>query len=94
MRKVCIVTNYNYDKYLPFCLDSLLRQSVKFDNIYVVDDGSNDGSRSIILEYAETFHEIIPLFKENAGQLSCFNFVSDFHQLQGDFNIGVNSLTF
>lgn len=78
MRKVCVVTNYNYYKYLPFCLDSLISQSVKFDNIYVVDDGSNDGSRSIISEYAETFHEIIPLFKENAGQLSCFNFVSDY----------------
>ena len=75
MRKVCLVTNYNYDKYLPFCLDSLLRQSVKFDVIYVVDDGSTDSSRSIISEYAESFPEIVPLLKDNAGQLSCFNFV-------------------
>ena len=78
MRKVCFVTNYNYDKYLPFCLDSLLRQSVKFDVIYVVDDGSTDSSRSIISEYAESFREIVPLLKDNAGQLSCFNFVSDY----------------
>ena len=75
MRKVCLVNNYNYDKYLPFCLDSLLRQSVKFDVIYVVDDGSTDSSRSIISEYAESFPEIVPLLKDNAGQLSCFNFV-------------------
>jgi glycosyltransferase involved in cell wall biosynthesis len=78
MRKVCFVTNYNYDKYLPFCLDSLLNQSVKFDVIYVVDDGSTDRSRSIINEYAESFREIVPLFKDNGGQLSCFNFVSDY----------------
>ena len=78
MRKVCVVTNYNYDKYLPFCLDSLLRQSVKFDNIYVVDDGSTDNSRSIISEYAESFPEIVPLFKDNAGQLSCFNFACEY----------------
>jgi glycosyltransferase involved in cell wall biosynthesis len=75
MRKVCLVTNCNYDKYLPFCLDSLVRQSVKFDVIYVVDDGSTDRSRSIIAEYAESFPEIVPLLKDNAGQLSCFNFV-------------------
>ena len=78
MRKVCVVNNYNYEKYLSFCLDSLINQSVRFDVIYVVDDGSNDGSRSIILGYAESFHEIIPLFKENAGQLSCFNFVTEY----------------
>ena len=78
MRKVCFVNNYNYDKYLPFCLDSLVRQSVKFDVIYVVDDGSTDRSRSIITEYAKSFLEIVPLFKDNAGQLSCFNVVSDY----------------
>ena len=64
MRKVCLVNNCNYDKYLPFCLDSLVRQSVKFDVIYVVDDGSTDRSRSIIVEYAESFPEIVPLFKD------------------------------
>jgi len=84
MRKVCLVTNYNYDKYLPFCLDSLVRQSVKFDVIYVVDDGSTDRSRSIIAEYAESFPEIVPLLKDNAGQLSCFNFVCEYIN-EGDF---------
>ncbi len=78
MRKVCLVNNYNYDKYLPFCLDSLVRQSVKFDVIYVVDDGSTDRSRSIIAEYAESFPEIVPFLKDNAGQLSCFNFVCEY----------------
>jgi glycosyltransferase involved in cell wall biosynthesis len=78
MRKVCFVNNYNYDKYLPFCLDSLIRQSVKFDVIYIVDDGSTNRSRSIIRKYAESFPEIIPLFKDNAGQLSCFNFVYEY----------------
>ena len=78
MRKVCLVTNYNYDKYLPFCLDSLIRQSVKFDVIYVIDDGSTDRSRSIIAEYAESCREIIPLLKDNAGQLSCFNFACEY----------------
>ena len=78
MRKVCFVNNYNYDRYLSFCLDSLVRQSVKFDVIYVVDDGSTDNSRSIIVEYANSFPEIIPLLKDNAGQLSCFNFLCEY----------------
>ena len=78
MRKVCVVTNYNYDKYLPFCLNSLVKQSVRFDVIYVVDDGSTDKSKSIIQEYAKSFQEIVPLFKDNAGQLSCFNFAREY----------------
>jgi glycosyltransferase involved in cell wall biosynthesis len=78
MRKVCIVNNYNYDKYLLFCLDSVVNQSVQFDVIYVVDDGSTDESRAIIAKYAKKFQEVIPLFKENEGQLSCFNFVYDY----------------
>ncbi len=78
MRKVCVVTNYNYDRYLSFCLDSLLKQSIKFDIIYLVDDGSTDRSRSIIAEYAKSFRNIIPLFKDNGGQLSCFNFVCEY----------------
>ena len=78
MRKVCVVTNYNYEKYLAFCLDSLIKQSVKFDVIYIVDDGSTDSSISIIEEYAKSFQEIIALFKDNAGQLSCFNFVNNY----------------
>jgi glycosyltransferase involved in cell wall biosynthesis len=78
MRKVCVVNNYNYDKYLPFCLDSLVRQSVKFDVIYIVDDGSTDRSRSIIAEYAKSYPEIIPILKDNAGQLSSFNFIYEY----------------
>jgi len=78
MRKVCFVNNYNYDRYLPFCLDSIVRQSVKFDVIYVVDDGSTDRSRSIIAEYAESYPEIEPILKDNEGQLSCFNLVCEY----------------
>ena len=78
MRRVCVVTNYNYDSYLPLCLDSLINQSVRFEDIYVIDDGSTDRSSSVIFNYAKSFPKIIPLLKENAGQLSCFNFVTDY----------------
>jgi glycosyltransferase involved in cell wall biosynthesis len=40
MRAVCIVNNYNYERYLTTCLDSALRQSRPFDLILVVDVGS------------------------------------------------------
>jgi glycosyltransferase involved in cell wall biosynthesis len=78
MRRVCVVTNYNYDSYLPLCLDSLINQSVRFEEIYVIDDGSTDRSSSVISDYAKSFPEVIPLLKVNAGQLSCFNFVTDY----------------
>ena len=59
MRRVCVVTNYNYDSYLPLCLDSLINQSVRFEDIYVIDDGSTDRSSSVIFNYAKSFPKII-----------------------------------
>lgn len=72
-RLVCIVNNYNYDKYLRVCLDSALTQTIPFERVIVVDDGSQDNSRAIIESYANTHPNLLPIFKQNAGQLSCFN---------------------
>ncbi len=47
----CIVVNYNNGKYLRTCLDSLVNQSKKIDEIIVADDCSTDNSRKILNEY-------------------------------------------
>ena len=70
---ICLINNYNYSNYLAYSLDSALKQSVPFDRIIVVDDGSTDKSREIILNYEEYHKKIISVFKENGGQLSTFN---------------------
>jgi glycosyltransferase involved in cell wall biosynthesis len=72
-RRVCIVTNFNYSAFVAECLESILSQTLAFDRIVVVDDGSTDGSREIIVSFARAHSNIQPIFKANGGQLSCFN---------------------
>lgn len=78
MRKVCLVNNYNYGRFVDSCLHSAVSQTVRFDAVYVVDDGSTDNSRVIIERYINDFPEITPIFKNNGGQLSCLNVAVDY----------------
>lgn len=74
-----IVTNYNYARYLPIAIDSVLEQDVDVDLI-VVDDGSTDESRSIIAAYGERVRPI--LLETNVGQGGGFN--AGYAAAQGD----------
>lgn len=65
-----IINNHNYGRFLKEAIDSALRQSYRSIEVIVVDDGSVDNSREIILTYGE---QINPIFKENGGQSSAFN---------------------
>ncbi len=72
-----IVPVYNTSKYLPECLDSLVRQSIGLDSIQVVvvDDGSTDGSGEIVGTYAERYPDnFVCLSQANAGQGAARNF--------------------
>lgn len=73
MNTKVIINNYNYAKFLPECLESVLHQTHPFDQVIVVDDGSTDDSRAIIESYCNKHPVILPIFKPNGGQLSCFN---------------------
>lgn len=77
MRKVCVVTNYNYASFLDQCLRSVISQSKALDCIIVVDDGSTDSSAEIIDAISSKYPAICKVNKENGGQLSCFNAVAD-----------------
>lgn len=48
-----IVPNYNHARFLPRCLDALLRQSGPVCEILVVDDASTDDSRAVLADFAE-----------------------------------------
>ena len=73
MTTTCLVSNYNYSAYVAEAVDSALRQSVPFDQIIVVDDGSTDDSVQLLTERYGN-HPIVQIIcKENEGQLSCFN---------------------
>ncbi len=59
-----ILPNLNDARYLPQALDSLLGQSPPPDELVVVDDGSSDGSREIIAQYARRHKLIRPVYRE------------------------------
>ena len=62
-----IVPVYNVEKYLPKCLDSLVRQTLNELEIIVVDDGSKDGSGRIADQYAENHKNMVVVHKPNEG---------------------------
>lgn len=48
-----VIPTYNYGKFLPRALDSVLAQSLAPAEIIVVDDGSTDDTRNILACYSE-----------------------------------------
>ncbi|MFQ3615818.1 MAG: glycosyltransferase [Cyanobacteriota bacterium] len=65
-----IINNYNYGRFLRQAIDSSLKQTYSDIEVIVVDDGSQDSSREIILSYGD---RIIPVLKPNGGQASAIN---------------------
>ena len=62
-----IIAVYNADKYLPRCLDSVVKQTYTNLEIILVDDSSTDTSRKICDTYAAHDRRIIEKKKKNAG---------------------------
>ena len=62
-----IIAVYNADKYLPRCLDSVVKQTYTNLEIILVDDGSTDTSRKICDTYAALDKRIQVLHQPNRG---------------------------
>ena len=62
-----IIPVYNSEKYIGECLESLLAQTLSEFEIICVDDGSTDGSASVLKSFAEKDARIRVLTQENAG---------------------------
>jgi glycosyltransferase involved in cell wall biosynthesis len=77
-----IITNHNYQRFLPNAVASALTQTYLHVEVIVVDDGSTDDSRDIILSYGD---RVIPVFQENRGQAAAFN--AGFERCRGDIII-------
>ena len=63
-----IIPIYNVEKYLRQCLDSLVNQTLADIEIICINDGSTDGSLSILEEYASKDERIKVISQENQGQ--------------------------
>ena len=70
MKLSVIVPVYNVEKYLPRCLDSLLRQGMEAGEweVICVNDGSPDNSGAILAEYEQKHPDIFKVItQENQG---------------------------
>jgi len=65
-----IVPTYNYARFLPRALDSVLAQTWRDYEIIVVDDGSTDDTPEVAKAYGERIHY---LRKENGGAATARN---------------------
>ena len=69
MKLSVIVPVYSVEKYLEECVDSLLNQTIKDLEIFLVDDGSTDRSGEIADRYAGDFPDRVrTLHLNNGGQ--------------------------
>jgi len=86
-----IVPVYNVERYLPECLDSLMRQTIAPDDmeVVIVNDGSPDNSEAICLRYAEAFPNVHYYRKENGGLSSARNYGID--RAQGEYLMYLDS---
>ena len=62
-----IMPVYNAEKYLRQALDSCLEQSIEEKEIICIDDGSTDGSLSILEDYADRFDNLVIIKQSNQG---------------------------
>ncbi|MBQ9414446.1 MAG: glycosyltransferase family 2 protein [Clostridia bacterium] len=62
-----IIPVYNMEPYIAECLDSVLAQSLSDIEVVCVNDGSKDGSLSLLLEYEKKDARLRVIDKENAG---------------------------
>lgn len=68
MEKISVIVPvYNCAGELGACLDSLLAQSYENLEIVAVDDGSTDGSRRVLEDYASRSPRVRPVYQANAG---------------------------
>ena len=75
MKLSIIVPVYNLENYIATTLDSLLSTRFSSDyEIVVINDGSKDGSESVIRGYQRTHNQIVLYSLENQGVSNARNF--------------------
>lgn len=70
-----IIPTLNEENFIAECLESVINQSYPFNlmRIYVIDGGSSDNTKSIVLQYIARYNNIEFLFNDKKIQSSAFN---------------------
>ncbi len=67
-----LLSSYNGEKYIREQLDSILNQEGVEVQLLIRDDGSTDGTRSILKEYEQQWDNISVIYGTNVGVISSF----------------------
>lgn len=84
-----IVPCYNVEQYLPKCVDSILCQTYKNLEVWLVDDGSPDRCGEICDKYAKKDSRVKVIHKENGGLADARNVALDV--MTGEYVVCVDS---
>lgn len=84
-----IVPVYKVERYLPCCIDSILKQSFTDFELILVDDGSPDASSEICDRYKGIDNRVRVIHKANGGVSSARNL--GLEQSQGEWIVFVDS---
>ena len=84
-----IVPVYNTAKYVRYCVESILSQTMKEFELILVDDGSSDGSEKICDEYSNQFPNVVSLHQKNRGVSAARNL--GIEMASGDYIVFVDS---
>ena len=90
---ISIVTpNYNCERWLDRCLQSVADQTSSQDNIemVMVDDGSTDASKEIIKGYRGKIHNLDIVWHEHTGKPSLLRNIA-LDRAQGDYVLFLDS---
>jgi len=82
-----ITPSYNCGAYIHRLLDSILQQSYPSVEMFLIDDGSTDNTREVVLPYLNKFnqrgYQLNYIYQENAGQSVALN--RGLKMIHGDF---------
>lgn len=62
-----IIPVYNVENYLSQCLDSVVKQSIPFDEVILINDGSTDNSLAICKQYVSKYKYFKLIDQNNQG---------------------------
>ena len=60
------ITNYNYEKYIKQAISSVLEQTLQSFELFIIDDGSTDGSKAVIESFS-AHQKVTIIYQKNKG---------------------------
>lgn len=87
LKVAIVVPVYNTEQYLNCCLNSIMNQTYKHFEVYIVDDGSTDRSGEILKQFSQIDDRFHVYYKINEGPASARNFALNKIEEDGSFDV-------